>query len=274
MEERRQRLGLEVLPIPEILRDAILSQYAFTQAAAFKELSEASRGVRSADRIEKLMAAHLKAEAAREGRKVPLQHTISRSLQQGSLGKLRKWGGESKKVSRRIAAFVAQLSGKVLRVAWSRIEAGEDVAAVLTDGSGLDMPGFRAHCASRLVWMATAGLHGASPESMVVGVGALDAARALTGGDEVDFELLLERVRTTVGTADAEASDEDRLLPTLCELGLCPLAAQTFEHLLCEAGKVFAAHGSQQKKRGAARPGYRELFEAALPLYLRHAAAH
>lgn len=88
-----------------------------------------------------------------------------------------------------------------------------------------------------------------------------DALQKLAdGASEADFGRALPRLRAAVEKADVHG-----LLPQLRRLALLPDAAQTYEHLLCEAGKVFGE--GRREGRGAPRPGYKEAFDAALPLY-------
>ena len=255
---------LEALPEhsgTEALRSAILAEYVFTRAECFVALVDASRG-RQAQEIQELIGKHLKEHAEKEGRRVPLKTTISRSLQQGAVSKLAKWGAGA--AVAKIANFVAHLDATA-EASWARIEASTCPAASVLQEM-LDLPWFRAHCAARLLWLAATGERGTSPDDRAVGAGAGDPLEAL--GE--DFETVLDNVRSAISRADAAAEDGSKVVPLLERLGLFPMAAQTIEHLLCEAGKVFAVRGNAAKRQGA-RPGYKELFRAAHPMFLRAA---
>lgn len=238
------------------LRAAILSQVAFTSPEAFADLCDASAGCDAAT-VDKLIVAHQMKEARRLDAQ-PRKSTVSHGLQTGILSRMPGQG-----MNDRVATFVAKVN-ELVPDAWARIEAGEDARQVLVDPDGLHLPNFRALCVARWLWVATAGALGESPASTSLGDGALDALRRLSGGaEEADFLRVLPKLRAAVEAADGPYG----LLPTLRCAGLLPDAPQTYEHLLCEAGKVFGA--GRRHQRGALRPGYSEAFAEALKLYDR-----
>ena len=67
--------------------------------------------------------------------------------------------------------------------------------------------------------------------------------------------------------AALRARDEHGIIEALERLGLCPLAAQNVEHMLCEFRKLLLPGGRPQ--RGEPFEGYRELWEAIAPVLLR-----
>ena len=129
-----------------------------------------------------------------------------------------------------------------------------------TAEKGLELPAFRAQCVARFLHFYTKGELGASPTSCFVGDGAQEALNHLCklGGVE--------------GLADAAASwdklfqeaDSAGVLDALKPLNLQP-TPQTWEHLLCEARKVFGK--AARAKRGKAREGLLELFEKAASFF-------
>ena len=92
-----------------LLPSAILAQSAFSQAAAFVDLCEPTRG-RTAEEILKLITRHLAEQAKKDGRRAPLKTTLSKSLQQGLLAKMKSWGGDT--LDMMTANFVAHLTDK------------------------------------------------------------------------------------------------------------------------------------------------------------------
>ena len=61
--------------------------------------------------------------------------------------------------------------------------------------------------------------------------------------------------------------DRHGIIENLEQLGLCPLAAQNVEHMLCEFRKLVLPEG--RPRRGEAFKGYRELWEAVAPVFQR-----
>jgi hypothetical protein len=243
---------LQTLQGASALRAIVLAQVAFTSPEGFADLCDATEGLDAAA-VLRLIEDHQRREAAKAQRQ-PRRSTISKSLQTGSLSRL----PPGRTMNDKVAAFVAMLN-ETVDSAWERIAAGERAVDVLTDA--LRLPDFRAHCVARWLWLTTR--HGESPESLGLGSGARDALQRLAGGAaEDDFRRVLPELRAAVKQADVSG-----LLPQLRRLGLRPDDAQTYEHLLCEAGKVFGT--GRRDGRGAPRAGYKEAFESALPLYAR-----
>ena len=92
-----------------LLPSAILAQSAFSQAAAFVDLCEPTRG-RTAEEILELITRHLAEQAKKDGRRAPLKTTLSKCLQQGLLAKMKSCGGDT--VDMMTANFVAHLTDK------------------------------------------------------------------------------------------------------------------------------------------------------------------
>ena len=250
---------LRTLRAAEALRAIILGQTVFTRTEAFEALSDATKGLDAAS-VKKLVEEHQLCEASQH-RRPARKSTISPALQSGSLGRLPP-GPTGRSVNDRVAAFVAKLNLSV-DAAWSRIAAGENAVDVLVDRGVVHLPKFRAQCVARWLWLLSRGAHGEPPDSLGLGDGARDALLKLAGGDtEDDFRRLLPKLRAAV-----RAADVGRVRRQLRRLGLYPDAAQTYEHLLREAGKVFGT--GRRNGRGIPRPGYEEAFEAALPFYQR-----
>ena len=125
------------------------------------------------------------------------------------------------------------------------------------------LPSFRAHCVARFLWVHTRGQHGTSPHSLFVGDGAADALRRLAGGDTPQhLDAFLPQFLTALRAADPAG-----LLPVLCALGLFPESAQSVEHLLCDAGKVFGEGNRHGRK--PARAEYADSFDSALPFFTK-----
>ena len=243
---------LRTLQGASALRAIVLAQVAFTSPEGFADLCDATQGLDAAA-VLRMIEDHQR-RAAAKAQRPPKRSTISKSLQTGSLSRL----PPGHTMNEKVAAFVTMLNDTV-DSAWERIAAGERAVDVLTEA--LRLPDFRAHCVARWLWLATR--HGESPESLGLGSGALDALQRLAGGAaEDDFRRVLPELRAAV-----EQADVGGLLPQLRRLGLRPDDAQTYEHLLCEAGKVFGT--GRRDGRGAPRIGYKEAFDAALLLYAR-----
>ena len=248
---------LKALRGARALRAIVLAQAAFTSPEAFADLCDATEGLDDEAAVKKLIVEHQEREAAKNQRP-QRKSTISQGLQTGIVSRL----PPGPTMNDKVAAFVVKLNKKA-DSAWARIVAGENPVGVLVDPAGVHLPDFRAHCVARWLWVLTRGTCGESLESLGLGDGALDALQKLIGGtSEEDFARALPRLRAAVQAADARD-----LLGRLRRLGLLPDAAQTYEHLLCEAGKVFGK--GRRTGRGAPRPGYKEAFDAALPLYAR-----
>jgi hypothetical protein len=146
------------------LRAIVLAQVAFTSPEGFADLCDATEGLDAAA-VLRLIEDHQRREAAKAQRQ-PRRSTISKSLQTGSLSRL----PPGRTMNDKVAAFVAMLN-ETVDSAWERMAAGERAVDVLTDA--LRLPGFRAHCVARWLWLATR--HGESPESLGLGSGARDA---------------------------------------------------------------------------------------------------
>ena len=238
------------------LRLAVLAQLVFTDAAVLEALGPAAaeEDVSDGRVVARALRDFFAAEALATGRP-PRRSPISRSLQTGALCCLGRSRGC---IVDKAAAFVERLGPTSLR-AYARIAKDGDAAAAVLQEE-LQLPAFRAHCVARLLWVHSAGAHGASPDSHYLGVGALDALRRLVGDDaaslELGFRAALPRWRAAV-----LRRDDSGVVSRLEALGLLPFAAQTFEHLLCEAGKVFGL--GPRPRRGAARPGYAPLWARA-----------
>lgn len=239
------------------LRAIVLAQVAFTSPEAFAALCDGTDDLDDVAAVKKVIVEHQECDAAVRGRPAR-RSTISRGLQTGSLSRL----PPGPTMNDKVAAFVVKLNGAV-DASWARVVAGESPGDVLCDPSGLHLPGFRALCCARWLWISANGKCGESPDSLGLGDGARDALQKLAdGASEGDFGRALPRLRAAV-----EKADTCGILPLLRRLGLLPDEAQTYEHLLCEAGKVFGE--GRREGRGAPRPGYKEAFDAALPLYAR-----
>ena len=235
------------------LRSIILAQLTYTSAEVFEAMEPASDG--GAAEVARSLRDHFVQEAAACGRPAPRKSPISKALQTGTLGCLGRSRGA---IIDKVANFVEGLRDAI-HVAWPRVRDG-DVAATLEAAEGLRLPRFRAHCVARLLWLHSGGKLGTSPQSFHVGFGASDALRRLLDADELDeaeleaaFAKALPRWREAVA-----AADEFGVVAALDRLGLFPASAQTYEHLLCEAGKVFGV--GHRERRGLPKPGYAELF--------------
>ena len=247
---------LKALRGARALRAIVLASAAFTSPEAFANLCDATEGLDDEAAVKKLIVEHQEREAAKNQR-TQRKSTISHGLQTGIVRRL-----PGPTMNDKVAAFVVKLN-RTADSAWARVVGGENPVDVLVDPAGVHLPDFRAHCVARWLWVLTRGTYGESLESLSLGSGALDALQKLIGGtSEEDFARALPRLRAAVQAVDAGG-----LLGQLRRLGLLPDAAQTYEHLLCEAGKVFGQ--GRRDGRGAPRPGYKEAFDAALPLYAR-----
>jgi hypothetical protein len=249
-------------PGPRALRAAVLAQVVFTSPEAFDALCEATER-ESPVAVRALIEKHLKAVSEKEGRPVARKTTISPGLQTGCLGRLAGAGDTAVDM---ITNLVSALKAGAAK-AWSRIEAGEAATLVLSDRKGLNLPPFRSHCVARFLWLHSRGRYGESPESLEVGQGAVDALLRLR--PDGDFAALLDELRDRVARAARTTGRSPDLLKTLDRFGLWPYSAQTHEHLLCEAGKVFGE--GRRGRRRRPRPGYRKAFASAVAFYGGHA---
>ena len=243
--------GREVVGAPA-LRLLVLAQLVFTDAAVLEALGPAAVSGELADAAARLR--DFFDEEAKESRRPPRRSPISKSLQTGALGCLGRGKGS---IIDTVARYVeTTLDEEACLRAYAELRAGV-ASAEDSLRLSLGLPRFRAHCVARLLWLHSAGALGASPDSARLGPGAVDALLRLTGeSSEAGFAAALPRWRAAV-----LARDETDVVPRLEALNLFPLAAQTFEHLLCEAGKVFGL--SPRPKRGPERPGYAELWTRA-----------
>lgn len=258
---------------PEALRAIILAQCAFTSQGVFEALAEPSRG-QTAVQIASSLREFFNREAEQAKRAKPRKSSISKSLQTGSLTYLGRGKGL---IIDKVAAFVENLD-QSLDTVWAAVAATPGKAAAVLarprDAGGLGLLPFRAHCVARFLWLHSGGLVGTSPESGFLGSGALEAlcrlepmADAVAEGDkerprklEAAFAVALPRWRELVARKDTGG-----VVARLRALGLWPDAAQTYEHLLCEARKVFGQ--DRRDSRGPPGLGYKELFEDVVGFY-------
>jgi hypothetical protein len=139
---------------------------------------------------------------------------------------------------------------------------------------GLNLPGFRAHCVGRFLWFHSHGTLGTSPDSCFVGSGAEQALNRLcpptgTRKKKDERKRLEEALAAAVPiwTKLALAADDVGVIDLLDKLGLRPTSAQTWEHLLCEARKVFGL--DPRPSSGKRNPHYAELFHQGIGFYNR-----
>ena len=222
-----------------------------------------------AETIQAQIEEHLRRVSKEEGRREARKTTITQALQQGSVAMLGK--GEAVP---NIAAKVAELNAKVEQVWREIVNGSRDAAEVLRDKNLLGLPAFRAHCVARWIHAYTRGQYGrgSGPDSLHMGDGAVDAlvkldaaAGSAKEAPQIRFERLLPKLQMAVEAAARKAGAED-VLSQLSALPFDYMRAQNFEHLLCEAGKVFAARQGGGS-RHVPKPGYKEAFDAALPFW-------
>ena len=96
--------------------------------------------------------------------------------------------------------------------------------------------------------------------------GAARAAVKAPWGKAADFTLD-KLLRALPGAF--HAMDRDGIIETLEELGLCPLAAQSVEHMLCEFRKLCLPEG--RPASGGRYEGYAELWREVAPILARRA---
>ena len=251
-------------PGHQAVRATVLSQLVYTSADVFDAMEDVEG---DAAFVSEALRALLLREAAAQG-KPPRKTTISKSLQTGALACLGRGKGS---IVDKVAAYAAGLGERAF-VTWPRLRRARSEAEVTAALARLRLPRFRAHCVGRLLWLHSRGRLGVAPSSLFLGVGARDALLRILGRDcagadatkDAGLEDLFAAALPTWRAAVLRA-DEHGIVALLDELCLHPLAAQTFEHLLCEAGKVFGLGG--REARGAIKPGYAELFCRAEPFF-------
>ena len=96
--------------------------------------------------------------------------------------------------------------------------------------------------------------------------GAARAAVKAPWGKAADF-MFDKLLRALPGAF--QARDRDGIIETLEELGLCPLAAQSVEHMLCEFRKLCLPEG--RPTSGERYEGYAELWREVAPVLARRA---
>jgi hypothetical protein len=242
----------------------VLATCYFSRSQDYTALCNVAVSTRVSE-VQAQIEAHLRQASRDEGKRTTRKTTISQPLQQGSLSML--GGGEAVP---NIAARVADLNKKAAAV-WQEISKGRhDAAEVLQDKLGLAP--FRAHCVARWIYAYTRGRYGGDngPDSLHLGKGAVDALARLDAdaasstkeAPEIRFKRLLPKLRGAVEAAAKKAGAEDVLNKLAALPPFYHARAQCFEHLLCEAGKVFAARGGGEH-RGSPKPGYKDAYDAA-----------
>jgi hypothetical protein len=127
----------------------------------------------------------------------------------------------------------------------------------------LGVPRFRAHCMARFWWFHTscrgAQRVGTSPNSTFLGDGAVEAFNQLSGCSAKGMTEVPALAHSARAWTTALEQAYPAIFKALQEANLLP-TVQTWEHLLCEARKVFGSRNNKAKKR---RGGLDELWNAA-----------
>ena len=127
----------------------------------------------------------------------------------------------------------------------------------------LGVPRFRAHCMARFWWFHTscrgAQQRGTSPNSTFLGDGAVEAFNQLSGCSAKGMTEVPALAHSARAWTTALEQAYPAIFKALQEANLLP-TVQTWEHLLCEARKVFGSRNTKASKR---RGGLVELWEAA-----------
>ena len=149
---------------------------------------------------------------------------------------------------------------------WTRLLQGADLFKELVRplaAGGFGVADFKAQLVCRMTFVGSCGRFGAdSATSCVVGPGAAAAIHTMTGSgfEQRDLAVALSQ-KVPEWTVQLQARDSNGVGRRLAELGLAPYSAQTYQHLCCEARKIFCPG---QRAAYHRRPGYQKLFWRAM----------
>lgn len=238
------------------LRSLFVGQFLATDSEAFKFLAAQEGGQRrmeskDADKLLDFMK-----------RSVSGKSMVNNSLRPGNLAALglkpgTKDLGELEQAAKMLARLNQEESFKTCADALKTCESAMEVMHKV-----LGVPRFRAHCMARFWWFHTcfrAKPVGTPPNSTFLGDGAVEAFNQLSGCSAKGMTEVPALAHCAQAWTTALEQAYPAIFQALQKANLLP-TVQTWEHLLCEARKVFGSRNNKATKR---KGGLAELWREA-----------